>query len=1088
MLNEAIRNSHQRAPLTQTQTEIWLEQCIHPESTQYIIAVCYRIPIALDVGRFLAATDWVFSHHDALYARLTAGPSGVPEVVFDSSNAPQCRYVDLSGEFDPDKALQSVIDEQARTLFTLLDAPLGNPVLIRVRDNESCYLSTYHHILIDGWGVGEVFAQIAKAYEELERGETPTTVGKSYCGYLNQSARRQDLQLDKARAFWTKALASALPVFSPRHECQSGESKLAVSFTEVSLARDLAVRVSAQFLKCNATLFHALLLAYACLLRELHSSESYAVSLPILNRSKEDKQTIGLYVESRVVPLPLELSATVGENLSTIARHLREVYRYYRLPNSEMGTLYQRLGNPGRPTADSSISYITKDYSASIEDVPIQMANVPAQHAKLPFALYVFDTYPDRDIRIELVYQHRYLNREEADLFTQRLLYLLERFASELDTKLDDIDGIPREERRRITSLLQRQTEFQSPARPIIEKTLERAYSNPDAIAVETGDSSYSYRECIGRANAIAHALVERHAIHPGDRVGLFLPRGVDLIATYLAVMMTGATFVPLDLQCPELRIRQVCEDAGVKCLVVNAATAGKLAPPLPPTLVADALPLSHTPFATLATPEQVAYIIYTSGSTGRPKGVEVSHRALADHIASWLRSVPLREANEKLLFFHSPAFDASIECIFPALLLGNVIVTAPHPQWAAHEIANELVARQVTVLYLPPAYLVEFLKHVQDHPAQLEGHAARMCLSGGEAMHAEVVSLWEQAFGPSARLFNVYGPTETVVTATTFAVPPGYRPDPGESVPIGIVHAGRTLRIVDDRNRDVPIGVEGELLIGGIGLADGYHGMPAATAERFIVLDGIRFYRSGDIVKLNGDGLIVFCCRKDRQIKIRGFRIEPEEIEGCLLQYHDVRECAVLATRSRHGGERNLRACVSLLANSQSNRHSLRQYLATRLPDYMIPQITIIDSLPKNVSGKIDYRALDCMLTEPEPSPSGRVVCVLQGAVQEYLALLWQQVLGIPVVDAGADFFELGGHSLLATRLVASIGKAFRIEFPVSAFFDQPTIAATGQTLQELVGDTAKLETMAELRIAISRMSPDEVNTRLEVARQKSG
>jgi arthrofactin-type cyclic lipopeptide synthetase B len=660
---------------------------------------------------------------------------------------------------------------------------------------------------------------------------------------------------------------------------------------------------------------------------------------------------------------------------------------------------------------------------------------------------------------------------------------LLECFAQDPGRKLGELDLVPPEERGRIAAALRRDAGHGAAPLLVIDAILERARRSPDAIAVETGEARRSYRECIGQAQAMAHSLVRDFGVRPGDTVALLLPRGADLISSQLAVMLAGGAFVPMDPRTPDIRARQIAEDSGVKCVITNAALVGKARVIHREALLADTLAGRAEPFPSRAEPEQVAYIIYTSGSTGKPKGVEISQRALADHLASWFQTVPLGGDGERHLLFQSAVFDASIEAIFPALMRGHTLVAAPHPQWTVFEIARVIVERRLTVLFLPPAYLLEFLKHLRDHPGQLAGHTVRLCLTGGETMHAETAPLWNEVFGRSAVLFNIYGPTECTVTATMFKVPAGYRAEPGESIPIGQPHRGRVLRIVDAHDRDVPLGAEGELLIGGIGLARGYRNLPAETAERFVVLaDGRRYYRSGDIVRLKTDGNIVFRRRLDQQVKVRGFRIEPGEIEACVLTHPAVRECAVVARQNGPEGACELRAYVALREASGEDRHSLREYLSSRLPDYMLPAIFILDRLPKNAADKIDRPALLAEPVAPAQSPSDLPPDRRpNGAVQEYLALLWEQALGAKVDDVRADFFEIGGHSLLAAKLISSMGKAFRVEYPFSAFFDQPTIAETERRLEPLVGDRAKLEKMARVRLELARMSPAEIKARLE-------
>jgi amino acid adenylation domain-containing protein len=1072
-----------RHPLSPAQIEIWLEQNIHPQSDQFIIFLSYVIPLELEVDRFVAAANWVFSHHEALFARLTQGPENLPELLFNPANAPHCECVDLSAESNPQAALQKLIGRQSHRLSQMLDACLSRPALVKTGQRSFCYYCHHHHIVIDGWGAGIVFPRIVQVYEDLGKGLEPKSEGDNYLHYLKAS--QQPLEAgarEKAVEFWQPLLASPIPSIPAGHAEGQGEDGRSSANVRLMLARELVDKVSAQAAKANASLFHALLLACGYLTARQYSLELFAPLLPILNRSTNYKETIGLFMELRTTPLPIDENAGVDENLNAIARRLKGVVRHYHLPAQELKRLYQSAGNAGPLGAHMAISYITRNFSASIDGVSIPMADVPPAHDNYPYTLYIYDTYPGRDIRLELAYQRRFMNQDEAELFLGRIPHLLEEFCAHPQHRLRDLDLVPPEESRRIASVLRREGESVAAQRLVIDDILERARLTPEAIAVETVDSHHSFCECVEKANGLASVLVRRHGVRPGDHVALLLPRSADLVSSYLAAMLAGATFVPLEPRTPDFRIRQICEDSGVKCLVTNAILAGKAHELNTPLLLADSVARDPQLFAPLAEPEQSAYIIYTSGSTGRPKGVEISHRALADHLLSWLRSIPLREGCERELYFHSPAFDASIESVFSPLMLGNTLVMAPHPQWTAYELPKVIVERGLNILFLPPPYLLEFLKYVNAQPERLAGHKVRLCVTGGEVVHAETAPLWDAVFGHATRLLCIYGPTETTVSATLFRLPYGYRAEPGESLPIGRVHPGRALRVVDEHNRNVPIGTEGELLIGGLGLARGYHNLPAETTACFVTLDdGRRYYRSGDIVRLKTDGNLLFRRRWDQQVKIRGFRVELGEIEACLLTNPAVKQCAVLAGPEAEDKQGELQAYVALVEGSRANQQTLRDYLLSRLPDYMVPLIFLLDTLPTGDSGKIDRKALRSLNIVPAQSrPDFPAAFSADGPVQEYLAMLWKQALGKNDCSARGDFFEMGGHSLLAAKLVAKIGKAFRVEFPFSAFFDKPTIPDTERTLEQLVGNRTKLEKIARLRLELSKLSSEEINARL--------
>lgn len=1082
----SLDRSKLRYALSPAQMDIWLEQSIFPQSAQFIISPSYVIPLELEVDRFLAAVNWVFSHYQALFARLVRGPEDVPELIFDPANAPRCEYRDISSEIDPAEALQKLLDHESHRPFQMLDTCLSRPVLVKTGTSLFCYYCNYHHIVIDGWGVGIVFQRITQAYDSLRKGLELEVEGDNYIEFLEECQKPlQPGEHEKAEIFWKPLLAAPIPSIPISHAEYENPGQHACSNARTILSRELANRVAGIAAVANATLSHAVMLACGYLIARQHSLDCFVAILPILNRSKKYKETMGFFVEVRTTPLPIDKHAPVIHNLTAIARRLRGLFRHYHLSAKELKQLYQSLGHIGAPNRHGTISYVTRDFDASIDGVPIRMADVPVGHENSPFTLYIYDTYPDLDIRLELAYQHRFMNQDEAELFLSRIAHLLDEFCLHPQSKLHDLNIVPPAERRRIDSILCQDGDSITAQRLVLDDILERARLNPDAIAVETAGSSHSYRECVEKAHALAKSLVHDHQVCPGDRVALLLPREAGLISSYLAVMMTGGALVPLEPSYPEFRIRQICEDARVRCLITNASLSSKGRLVNVPVLRTDLCSAGPEPFLSRANQEQTAYIIYTSGSTGQPKGVVISQRSLMDHLANWFKVMPLRERSERVVYFHSPAFDATIETVFGSLIRGDTLVMAPHPQWTAYEFARVAVERRLTVLNCPPAYLLEFLKYVQTRPGELEGHQVHFCLCGGEVMHAEIAPLWDAVFGSTAMLICIYGPTETTVTASSFKMPPGYRAEPGESLPIGRIHPGRTARILDEWNRDVPVGNEGELLIGGIGVAQGYQNLPQETAASFVTLDdGKRYYRSGDIVRLKSNGLLQFQRRRDQQVKIRGFRVELAEIEACLLAHRAVRECAVLACQGAEATDVSLRAFLALFDGASVNSQSLREHLAARLPHYMIPKIVILPVLPKTSSGKIDRLALQSTNIAAEPVQTEVPAEFFpQGPVQEYLVFLWQQALGGTRCDARSDFFALGGHSLLAAKLVAKIGKSFRVDFPFSAFFEKPTILDTERTLEQLVGNRAALEKMAQVRLELAKMSPEEIQARLQKA-----
>ncbi len=1067
-----------RLELTPAQLEIWIEQCLHPENTQYVLCTHYDIPTAVDAPCLVAAVDWVLNHADALYARLRVGDDGVPRVVLDPTNAAKCEYRDFSAREAPGAELDEELERHMNTPFVLLDAPLTRAFVVKIAASSYRCIFIQHHIMVDAWGLGVVFSRVAEVYAALREGRVPPAGWPQYADF---AARSRQTSSEEAVAFWREAFAAPQPPVPQRHALPPGGNGLETANVERTLPRELADRVARLAAQHDATLYHALLLAYGQVMVRQYSLEACALTLPILNRSKAHKETIGFFTETRTVGLPLDEAESLAANLTAMARRIRRLYRYFRLPADRLVALRREAGHEGPSVGAGAVSYITRDYGAALDGVWVPMRERLAAQDSVPLSLYAIDIYPGQDVRLRLAFQRSRMDAFEADLFLARLVHFLGQLCEAPDTRLGELDLVPPEEKRMMVGLLDRTAELVQATSPIVDAILEQALRHPDRIAVEEESGSRTYGECVARASAIARSLVAEGGVVPGDRVALLLPRGADLVSAQLGVMLAGAAFVPLELGNPDARLRGICEDAGARCVVTNRAGAERAERLGTRVLAVEACAAAE--FSSRADLDLPAYLIYTSGSTGRPKGVEISHRALADHMASWFLRYRPDLGADRFLWFFSPGFDASIEGVFPVLLAGHTLVVAPSPPWSAYELPKVILEKRLSGLFLPPAYLLEMLKGLQERSHAIAGHRITLCQAGGEAMASETALLWNSVFGDKAALYNVYGPTEATVTAAIYRVPADFRASPGESVPIGRVHPGRVLRIVRD-GRDVPFGAEGELLIGGLGLATCYHGMPEATERAFFTDEtGRRFYRSGDIVRLRSDGQLAFCRRADDQVKIRGYRIELGEVAACLQACPDVRECIVLACPVAGPDGRELRAFV-VPESPTVGTERMRAHLQQHLPAYMVPVLVCLERLPRTTAGKVDRAALLSLAPSvAEPASADRAVAPPRGPVQEYLVALWEEALGRKVPDVGADFFDLGGHSLLAAKLIAKTGKAFRVELPFAAFFEKPTIEATERRLEALVGGRARLEKIATLRIQLARLSPEEVAAQLQRA-----
>jgi amino acid adenylation domain-containing protein len=543
-------------------------------------------------------------------------------------------------------------------------------------------------------------------------------------------------------------------------------------------------------------------------------------------------------------------------------------------------------------------------------------------------------------------------------------------------------------------------------------------------VAVSLDDTELSYVELRVAAARLA-AMLRRAGVGPGAVVGLHLPRVPELLVAMLAVWQAGAAYLPLDPAYPAARLTFMLEDSGARLVLSHTSVAGRLATGLPLVLVdADRGELAEELDARPA-PEDPAYVIYTSGSTGRPKGVVVEHRALASRVR-WMREEYALTPADQVLQFASPSFDTHAEEIFPCLAAGARLVLMPSSAELLTDFLRTPQGQALSVLDLPTPYWHELVSHV-DTVAWPPG--LRLLILGADQVRADALERWFAGHGDTVRVLNTYGPTETTVIATTAELRPGQgRP------PIGRPLADTTVYVLDERLVPVPIGVAGELCIGGAGLARGYLNRPELTAERFLDTRFGRLYRTGDRGRMCADGSLEFLGRLDDQVKIRGYRVESGEIEAAITTFPGARRAAVVA--------RDDRLIAYVVGDDVAG---LRRHLAASLPEHMIPSVfVVIDTLPLTPNGKLDVRGL------PAPGGSGSSTVAPRTPSEELVTSVWAEVLGLDRVGVDDDFFELGGHSLLAVRVIARLSGAVGVDVPLRSVFSHRTAGALAAAVDE--------------------------------------
>jgi amino acid adenylation domain-containing protein len=932
--------------------------------------------------------------------------------------------------------------EEALRPFDLATGPLLRVMVLQLDDQEHVLALTIHHIVADGWSLGVLWRDLAALYAAAAAGHpadlAPLPI--QYADYAAwQHAWLDGPRLDRQLAYWRDHLADAptrleLPTDHPRPAVQGSEGG-AVS---LRLGPELTSALRRLAAEHDATLYMVLLAAFQTLLHRYTGQDDLLVGAPIAGRPRPELEgLVGLFINTLVLRADLHGDPSFRELLARTRDAALDADAHQDLP-------FERLVTELDLERDLSHHPLVQ-VLFTLQNVPFAPPELPGltteelepdiAFAKVDLSLHMQELGDGMRGRIE--YDSALFDRPRIVRMAEHLRVLLGGIAAEPDHRLSHLPLLSQADRQLVVEEWN-QTATPYPAeRSIPELFAEQAQRTPDAIAVELGDARLTYRALDARANQLAHRL-RALGVGSGRVVGIQAKRSVELVAGLLGILKAGGAYLPLDPAYPAERLAFMLADARVDALLVDAT-----APALASSEGVQRLMLDPSWTSFRGEPETAptsipggmdpAYVMYTSGSTGTPKGVVVPHRAIARLVVN-TDYVTLRP-DDVVAQASNVSFDAATFEVWGALLSGaRLTIVERDDLLSTAALASAIEQRGITTLFLTTALFNELAR---SSPPALRG--LRQLLFGGEAVDPRWVRRM-LAEAPPARLLHVYGPTETTTFATWQLVEAV--PADATTVPIGRPIANTTTYILDPQGRPVPIGVPGELFIGGPGVALGYLERPDLTAEKFVADPSTddadaRLYRTGDLVRYRVDGTIEFLGRLDQQVKIRGFRIEPGEIEAVLTEHPGVRDAVVMARDD--GGDRRLVAYV-VPEREDPSVAELRGFVGQRLPDYMVPAaFVLLASLPLTANGKLDRDAL--------PPPEAARPDLADGYVaprtptEAKLADIWARVLGIEDVGVHDNFFDLGGDSILGMQVVARARQA-GLEISASHLFQHDTIA----------------------------------------------
>ncbi len=1028
-------------PPTRNQVNIWLGQQASPDLAVFNELAVFVMEGQFDADRFDRALQHVVARVDALRMVVTnAGPALVLTVLDQLDVRSRC--LDLSDAADPEAALDRWAQGYVDTVLDI-SHQLFSSTLVTLSPSRWAWAFLQHHIATDATSLTIVFEQVSQEYSRLASGEaTEPPPQPSFADYLaRQDALRSSEQYEQNERFWQDRMADpAEPmVFYDGRSLTSSMGHVRIH-QEVTLGversqtlRQLASRRGLRFLSEDMSLFGVFATSLLVMLFRMGGQARRTIGAAWQNRTLDAADVVGLLMEQD----PFTVEIADDDSFASVARktHVEALSVMRHLPYA--------AGNPGGRLYDVALNFV-KVSVGPFAGMPAEPRWYRPSHGEGSLLVNVFDLAGSGELKIGFDFNETLFTEEQREATIGQLLRIIDRFIADPDQPITGVEILSESERLRLQTWNETSRTYPRDA-TTIDLIESQAVTRPTAIAARCGDSSLSYADLDRRAEALGLRLREMGA-GPGELVGICLERSLEMLVAVLGVMKSGAAYVPLDPAFPSDRLAFMLQDSGSSVLITQRSLQGTVDASGCAVLEIDELHYNRTPAGSppvrRAGPDDLAYVLYTSGSTGRPKGVEIPHGALSNFLWS-MRENPGCTEDDVALAVTTLSFDISGLELYLPLVCGGQVEIAPRSLVADGRRLRERLDRGgITMLQATPATWRMLLE------AGWEGTAGLTALIGGEPLPPDLVGPLVER---TRSLWNMYGPTETTIWSSVEHIV-----DADQPITVGRPIANTTFHVLDRYGMRVPVGVAGELYIGGDGLAIGYHDRPELTSERFLVasLDGepgVRLYRTGDLVRHLADGRVTHLGRLDSQVKVRGFRIELGEIESVLAEHPSVVR-AVVDVRSDSTGAKTLVGYCQTKDGALPDAHELRETLRRSLPDYMVPtHYVLLDRVPLTPNGKVDRSAL------PDPDHAQRLVATSAVAprtpVEKQLTQIWSELLGVEQIGIRDDFFDLGGHSLLALQMLTRIMETFGVDLPLQRLFEATTIEAVA-ALVEAGGD----------------------------------
>ena len=1032
-------------PLSFGQRRLWFLDQLQPGNPAYSSVLAIRIKGPLDLPTMRNTLQAIVARHASL--RTTFGTvDGSPIQVIKPNANVTLSFKDLNAVTEPEReaAAFRLAEQEAQRTFDLEHGPLLRTTVLRLTETDHLLLLTIHHIVVDGWSIGVLIRELLALYPSFAAGEPPSLpeLPIQYADFAIWE--RQWLQgplFEKLVSYWKQQL-NGLPVLLqlPTDHPRPAVETLRGATRSLLLPKALSDALIALSRREGSTLFMTLLAAFQTLLHRYTSQTDILVGTPVANRTRlEVEPLIGFFVNTLVLRADLSGDPPFRELLGRAREVALQAYAHQDLP-------FEKLVEELQPERDLSrnplfqVMFILQNApmpKLELDSLKASLVEVETHTAKFDLTLSMQETEQGLSGRIE--YSCDLFDPETIMRMVGHWRTLLEGIVADPGQRLSKLPLLTAAERQQLAVEWNDTRDEHRPEQCIQRLLEEQVERTPEAVAVVCGDQQLTYGELNRRGNQLAHSL-RKLDVGPEVRVGLCVERSLEMIVGMMGILKAGGAYVPLDPAYPRDRLAFMLEDAQVPVLVTSNTSSECLPKGEARAICIDkdwefvSQESTSNPVCT-AGPDSLAYVIYTSGSTGRPKGVMVDHRNLVHSTGARINYY--QDRSIRFLLLSSFAFDSSLAGIFWTLSQGGTLVLPQQGLERDLSQLSELIAqKQISHLLSLPSLYGLLLEHAK--PAQL--HSLRRVIVAGEACSRELIARHSKQL-PQTGIFNEYGPTEGTIWSSVHMC---RGPVAKEQVPIGRPIANTQIYILDEHLQPVPIGVLGELHIGGAGLARGYLNRPDVTAEKFIPnplaeTPGARLYKTGDQARYLADGSIEFLGRLDEQVKIRGFRVELGEVEAVLAEHPGVKAAAIIV-REDSPGEKRLMAFVTLRPGFVATAEELLSFLKQKLPEFMLPwKFEIADRLPLTPSGKVDrhrLRALSRMWRSPknEYSPP-------RTPLEKKLARIWSDILKLERVGVRDNFFDLGGHSLLTVKLMAEVEKQTGKKLSLAGMFQAATI-----------------------------------------------